>query len=531
MSPRHARRLLPGAAVAASVGMALSCLLAAPAMAAGSAGSAASAVPPAPTVTTPAGATATVPGLPSIPAGITNGVPAQTLLTQALGLSSGDAAAAPLEAQISQASAQLNADTVVATQADAAATAAQQAETKAQAAAAAAARSYHSLDGALRQATVRLYMTGPVNLPEVASRSANTLLYATAYEQTALTPQGVLARRRMDSTEEATELAKVKKEASEARTDAAQADAAVAAATTQRQQLTDELASLTTTDATELTAEHQTLASEAGQELTSSTALQFTPATPLPAPVATTSVALDWAFSELGKTYVWGGTGPDVFDCSGLTQFVWGNAGVSIPRVAADQDAWTIPVPLSQLMPGDLVFFGTTGIEHVGIYIGDGLMINAPHTGTVVQVSPIWWSDLAGFGRVHAAGVPIPSHTLPSASAPAPAAVIPTAGAVPAQTAPPAGSDVQGSLPAASTTPTTTTNSTTTTISTPTTGGDTTTTTGEDTTTTTTTTAGGVTTTTAGGATTTTTGPNPSTTASSTSSTTALSSLGGPLGG
>jgi cell wall-associated NlpC family hydrolase len=533
MSPRHARRLLPGAAVAASVGMALSCLLAAPAMAAGSAGSAASAVPPAPTVTTPAGATATVPGLPSIPAGITNGVPAQTLLTQALGLSSGDAAAAPLEAQISQASAQLNADTVVATQADAAATAAQQAETKAQAAAAAAARSYHSLDGALRQATVRLYMTGPVNLPEVASRSANTLLYATAYEQTALTPQGVLARRRMDSTEETTELAKVKKEASEARTDAAQADAAVAAATTQRQQLTDELASLTTTDATELTAEHQTLASEAGQELTSSTALQFTPVTPLPAPVATTSVALDWAFSELGKTYVWGGTGPDVFDCSGLTQFVWGNAGVSIPRVAADQDAWTIPVPLSQLMPGDLVFFGTTGIEHVGIYIGDGLMINAPHTGTVVQVSSIWWSDLAGFGRVHAAGVPIPSHTLPSASAPAPPTVVPTAGAVPAQTAPPAGSDVQGSLPTPSTTPTST--------STTTTGGSTTggSTTGGSTTggTTTTTTAGGVTTSTAGGATTPTTVPNPSTTApsstapSSPSSTNGPNPLGGLLGG
>jgi cell wall-associated NlpC family hydrolase len=531
MPPRRARRLLPGAAVAASIGLALSCVTATPALAAGSAVSAASAVPESPVTTTATGAQATVPGLLSIPADITHGVPAQTLLTRALGLSSGDAAAAPLEAQISEVSAQLNTDTVVAAQADVAATAAQQAETKAQATAAAATHDYHSLDGALRQATVRLYMTGPVTLPEAASHSPNTILYATAYEETALTPEGILAHRRIDATHRVDALAKVKEEAAAAASDAAQADAALAAATTERKQLTAQLTSLTTTDATELTAEHQTLASEAGRELTSPTALQFTPAARLPAPVPTTSVALDWAFSELGKTYVWGGTGPDVFDCSGLTQFVWAKAGVSIPRVAADQDAWTIPVPLSQLMPGDLVFFGTTGIEHVGIYIGDGLMINAPHTGTVVQVSPIWWSDLAGFGRVHAAGVPIPSHTLPSASAPAPAAVIPTAGAVPAQTAPPAGSDVQGSLPAASTTPTTTTNSTTTTISTPTTGGDTTTTTGEDTTTTTTTTAGGVTTTTAGGATTTTTGPNPSTTASSTSSTTALSSLGGPLGG
>jgi cell wall-associated NlpC family hydrolase len=515
MSPRRARRSVPGAIVAVCIGLGLTCFLAPSALAAGATVSAASALPPTPATTTPAAA-GTVAGLPSIPTTITNGTPAQTLLTKALGLSSGDAAAAPLEAQISQVSAQLNADTVVATQADAAATAAQLSETEARTAAGAASRSYHSLDGALRQATVRLYMTGPVNLPEVASRSANTLLYATAYEQTALTPQGILARRRLDAATQATELAKVKKEASAARTDAAQANAALVAATTQRQQLTAQLTSLTATDAAELTAEHQSLASQAGQELTSATALQFTPATPLPAPVSTTSVALDWAFSELGKTYVWGGTGPDVFDCSGLTQFSWAKAGVSIPRVAADQDAWTIPVPLSQLMPGDLVFFGTTGIEHVGMYIGDGLMINAPHTGTVVQVSSIWWSDLAGFGRVHAAGVPIPSHILPSASAPAPATVVPTAGAVPAQTAPPAGSDVQGSLPAITATPTTTT-------TTP--GGSTTTTTTTGSTTTTTTT-------TTGGSTTTTSGPTSTTTVpSSTSSTTAPDPLGGLLGG
>ena len=136
---------------------------------------------------------------------------------------------------------------------------------------------------------------------------------------------------------------------------------------------------------------------------------------------------------------MWGATGPNSFDCSGLTQFVWGKAGVSIPRVAADQDAWTIPVPLSQLLPGDLVFFGKTDIHHVGIYIGDGLMINAPHTGDVVRVSSIWWSDLAGFGRVHAAGVPVPSHQVPTIGDPATAVVVAKAGPVPSQTKPPAG--------------------------------------------------------------------------------------------
>jgi cell wall-associated NlpC family hydrolase len=507
MSPRRSRRIVPGTAVAATVALGVCLLVAAPAQAAGSAVSAASAVPP--STAAPAAGTATVPGLPAIPTTITNGVPAQTLLTKALGLSAGDAAAAPLEAQISQLSAQLNADTVTASQAAAAATKAQQAEATAQTKATAASASYHSLDSALRQATVRLYMTGPVALPEAASNSANTLLYATAYEQTALTPQGILSRRHLDATEQAAELAKVKKEATAAKADAATADAAVAAATAQRQQLTAQLASLTTTDATEVSAEHQSLAAQAGQELTSSTALQFTPATPLPAQVSTTSVALDWLFSELGKTYVYGGSGPDVFDCSGLTQFVWNKAGVSIPRVAADQDAWTIPVPLSQLMPGDLVFYGTTDIHHVGMYIGDGLMINAPHTGTVVQVSSIWWSDLAGFGRVHAAGVPIPSHTLPSASAPDPAAVVPVAGAVPAQAAPPAGSTVQGSLPS--------------TVD-PAAGG-----------TTTTTTVPGATTTTTepdGDSTTTSTTVDPSTTTpSSTTTTTVPGPLGGILGG
>ena len=136
---------------------------------------------------------------------------------------------------------------------------------------------------------------------------------------------------------------------------------------------------------------------------------------------------------------MWGGIGPDVFDCSGLTQYSWAHAGVEVPRVAADQDAFSVPVPLSQLLPGDLVFFGTTEITHEGMYIGDGLMINAPHTGDVVRITPMWWSDLVGFGRVHAPGVPVPARVLPAPAHPAAPAVVPTAGAVPSQSAPPPG--------------------------------------------------------------------------------------------
>ena len=188
-----------------------------------------------------------------------------------------------------------------------------------------------------------------------------------------------------------------------------------------------------------MAADHTALASQAGAELLSATSLQFTPKGSIPAPLSTTTVALKWAFAELGKPYLWGGTGPNAFDCSGLTQFVWQQAGVSIPRVAAAQYAWTIPVPLSQLLPGDLVFYGTTDIHHVGIYIGQGLMINAPHTGTVIQVSSIWWSDLAGFGRVHAPGVPVPLHQPPSLTQPAAPAVIATPGPVPSQAKAPPG--------------------------------------------------------------------------------------------
>jgi cell wall-associated NlpC family hydrolase len=117
--------------------------------------------------------------------------------------------------------------------------------------------------------------------------------------------------------------------------------------------------------------------------------------------LAQTPTVMALGLAQLGKPYLWGGTGPDQFDCSGLMQWSWFlGGGVKIPRVAADQQAWATPIPISQILPGDLVFFGAPA-HHVGMYLGGGLMLDAPHTGAWVEVVPIWWTELSGFGRVH----------------------------------------------------------------------------------------------------------------------------------
>jgi peptidoglycan DL-endopeptidase CwlO len=92
------------------------------------------------------------------------------------------------------------------------------------------------------------------------------------------------------------------------------------------------------------------------------------------------------AVAELGVPYVWGGESPSGFDCSGLAQWCYAHAGISIPRTATAQQQASTEVPISEVQPGDLVFFGGPGYSyHVGIYVGGGSMIAAPHTGAVVS--------------------------------------------------------------------------------------------------------------------------------------------------
>ncbi|KAA8664189.1 C40 family peptidase, partial [Clostridium sp. HV4-5-A1G] len=99
-----------------------------------------------------------------------------------------------------------------------------------------------------------------------------------------------------------------------------------------------------------------------------------------------TNDVVNYALSFLGVPYVWGGTSPEGFDCSGFVQYVYAHFGVNIPRVSQEQQNFGIPVQRGELQPGDLVFFGTPAY-HVGMYIGNGKFIEAPHTGDVVKIA------------------------------------------------------------------------------------------------------------------------------------------------
>ncbi|MDH4139710.1 MAG: NlpC/P60 family protein [Coriobacteriia bacterium] len=100
----------------------------------------------------------------------------------------------------------------------------------------------------------------------------------------------------------------------------------------------------------------------------------------------------------LGAPYRWGASGPNAFDCSGFTMFVYSQVGVSLPHSSRAQLGCGERVSRSDLQPGDLVFFGSP-IHHVGIYVGGGNYIHAPHTGAVVRIDPLSRGDYSGACR------------------------------------------------------------------------------------------------------------------------------------
>jgi len=118
------------------------------------------------------------------------------------------------------------------------------------------------------------------------------------------------------------------------------------------------------------------------------------------APTQAVATAISFAEQQLGKPHLWGGTGPDAFDCSGLMMMAYRTAGIDITGTSQDQCATERRIPASQVQPGDLVFFAgsdgtTTSPGHVGLVIGNGKMIEAYATGTVHTMPTAWMEGVA----------------------------------------------------------------------------------------------------------------------------------------
>jgi cell wall-associated NlpC family hydrolase len=116
-------------------------------------------------------------------------------------------------------------------------------------------------------------------------------------------------------------------------------------------------------------------------------------------PSSKAGVAIKAAIGQLGVRYVFGAKSPgNAFDCSGLTSYAWGVAGVGIPRTSRTQYAGLTRIPTAAIQPGDLVFSGYP-IHHVGMYVGNGQIVHAPRTGDVVKISAVSWSRVVGVAR------------------------------------------------------------------------------------------------------------------------------------
>jgi peptidoglycan DL-endopeptidase CwlO len=111
------------------------------------------------------------------------------------------------------------------------------------------------------------------------------------------------------------------------------------------------------------------------------------------------TIALRYALDKVGDPYVWGAAGPDAFDCSGLVVWAYAQEGISLPHYTGSLWNSGMHVSRDQLEPGDLVFF-FPDISHVGIWIGNGLMVDAPQTGQDVQVQPVFWDEYVGAVRI-----------------------------------------------------------------------------------------------------------------------------------
>jgi len=179
----------------------------------------------------------------------------------------------------------------------------------------------------------------------------------------------------------------------------AQENGEVATLVAQQQQ--QEAAAAAQQTQAKITAANQVVASSSGSNAGSSGGGAPSAAANPPPVAAGGSGAVAAAESQIGVPYVWGGETPGVgFDCSGLTAWSWGQAGVPLPHYSGAQMGDSTPVPVSDLEPGDLLFYGPGGSDHVAMYVGGGSMIEAPYTGASVWITGLRLGDgFVGAGR------------------------------------------------------------------------------------------------------------------------------------
>ena len=125
-----------------------------------------------------------------------------------------------------------------------------------------------------------------------------------------------------------------------------------------------------------------------------------TPSAPPPPLSPGAAGAVQAAEREIGVPYVWGGTTPAGFDCSGLVMWAYAQVGISLPHYSGGQFAATTHISMANIQPGDLLFYGPGGSDHVSMYVGGGSMIEAPYTGATVLITGVRTGGLAGVGRV-----------------------------------------------------------------------------------------------------------------------------------
>ncbi|MFE2277379.1 NlpC/P60 family protein [Streptomyces sp. NPDC059454] len=168
------------------------------------------------------------------------------------------------------------------------------------------------------------------------------------------------------------------------------------------------LASLTAEQLTALAELERDTVAEAQEELVTSGALGGGGAPPS----AAGERAVRHAVAQLGKPYQWGAEGPAAYDCSGLTSKAWGAAGTPIPRTSQEQWVRLERVPLAELRPGDLVVYFPEA-THVALYLGDGMVVQAPRPGARIKVSPIAANPVLGAVRPDPAGEPLRRYVPP----------------------------------------------------------------------------------------------------------------------